>query len=481
MAIKTGKEYRQRVLKRKPKVYLGGNRLNSLMENPTTRSVIEANVQVYELAQRPEFQDVMTAKSHLSEDIINRNLHIHQCIDDLDKRAAMALLTAQKLGTCNYRCPGCDMLSAMASIAWEVDKKKKTEYYQRLMTYLEFLQKNDLVLSGATTDTKGDRSKRPSEQDPDMYVHIVDKKSDGIVVRGAKQHQSGAYAADETMVLTGLACHKGEEDYAIAFATPTGSPGMSYICQYNPYTAERENTDDLSYLGNPIYGQRETCLIIFDDVFVPWERVFLCGEIEYTQQLIARFAKMHRMNCGGACKVGFIDLIIGATALTAEYAGISKMPHVMDKITSMVNIRETVSACSLAAAFKGREEPQGSGVWLPDDAYSNAAKLNVSTGFWQVMALAADIAGGLVATMPHERELENPEIKQYAKKYLKAASSAEKRLRIAKFLQHWVAGLHGASTWHGSGSTQAQMITLYRITDFEEKKRLAKDLAGIKD
>jgi len=150
------------------------------------------------------------------------------------------------------------------------------------------------------TDPRGDRSKRPLEQDPDSYVHVVEKRADGIVVNGAKQHATGAYAADETLVLPGLSCREEEKDYAVAFVVPNGAEGMTYIAQYNPYSAEREVAQDVHSLGNPIYGQRETCLIVFDHVFVPWERVFMCGEAEYTQSLITRFAKTHRMNCGGA-------------------------------------------------------------------------------------------------------------------------------------------------------------------------------------
>jgi len=300
-------------------------------------------------------------------------------------------------------------------------------------------------------------------------------------VRGAKQHQSGAYAADETLILPGLACTKGEEDYAVAFAVPNGKPGITFISQYTPFSAERELAEDVAQLGNPIFGQRETSLMVFDDVFVPWERVFLCGEVDYTRDLIARFAKVHRMNCGGACKVGFADLIIGASRLMADYNGIAAAPHVMEKLTQMVAIRETSHACAIAAALKGREEPEGSGIWLPDDVYGNAAKLNTGHGFWELMKLAGDIAGGLAVTTPHEKDLENPETRGYVEKYLKAAVPAAQRLRLAKFLQNWVAGLHGVGTWHGAGPSQAQMLTLYRLTDFEAKSKMAKELAGLKD
>jgi len=204
----------------------------------------------------------------------------------------------------------------------------------------------------------------------------------------------------------------------------------------------------------------------------------MCGEIEYTQRLITRFAKTHRMNCGEACKVGFMDLIIGATQLIAEYHGISKTSHIVDKIIRMVQLSTTSLACAIAAAHRGKEEPIGSGVFMPDEAISNLEKLNTNDGFWEVTALAGDIAGGIAVTMPGERELENPEIGEYVSKFLKSSASAKKRMRMVKFLQNWVAGLHGVGTYQGAGPSQNQMLVLYRITDLEEKKKMADEVAN---
>jgi len=475
----TPQAYKERLSKLRPKVYIGGQKVQDILDHPVTKTLVEANAKVYELALDPQYEEIMTTTSPLIGEKINRSLNLCQNNHDLEMRAAMAVLTSQKLGTCNYRCPGCDVLNGLASTTWEIDKERRTEYHRRLKEFVSYLQKNDLAVSGGVTDAKGDRSKRPLDQDPDMYVHVVERRSDGIVVRGAKQHQSGAYVSDWTVVMPTMAYHKGEEDYAVAFAVPNGAEGISYICQYNAYSAERMQAQDIHELGNPVYGQRETSLIILDNVFIPWERVFMCGEVDFTQRAVARFAKMHRMNCGGACKVGFADLIIGATRLMAEYLGVERAAHVVDKLTEMVRISETSHACAIAAALKGREEPEGSGIYLPDDIYSNVAKLNTCYGFWDIMALAGDIAGGFVVTMPSERDLKNPEIKDYLEKYVKGKAPAEKRMRIARFLQNWVAGLHGVATWQGAGSAQAQKLTLYRLFDFEGRKNLAQELAGL--
>ena len=479
MAIKTENEYRERVAKLKPKLFMGGKRVENLMEHPVTRGVIDATARVYELTMDPEHTDVMTAESHLTGEPISRALHIHQSKEDLFKRLDMARLSSQKLGTCNYRCPGNEMLPSLAATTWEIDYDKGTQYHGRFNDYMRYVQEHDLVVSGSVTDPKGDRSKRPMEQDPDLYIRVVEKRADGIIVNGAKQHATGAYAADETLVLPGITSRAGEEDYAVAFVVPNGAPGVIYIGQYNPFSAERECETDIRFLGNPAYGQRETCLVVFDHVFVPWDRVFMCGEVDYTQKFITRFAKTHRMNCGGACKVGFMDLIIGAAKLMAEYNGLSDASHIAQKITRMLQLNDTSLACATAAAYFGKEEPEGSGVFMPDETMGNIAKLNTNDGFWEVLALAGDISGGIPATMPSEKELENPEVKEYVAKYLKAAAPAEKRMRISRFLQNWVAGLHGLGTYQGSGPSQSQYVSIYRVADLESKKQMALDLANM--
>lgn len=478
--MKTAKEYLDSVKNLNPRIFLGGRQVK-LMENPTTMTVVNANARVYELGEDPQYDDIMNAYSPLTGGKVSRNLHIAGSIQDLERRAEMATLTSQMLGTCNYRCVGADTLNALAGVTWEMDRDLGTDYHKKLLGHLKYLQENDLAVSGGVTDAKGERSKRPGQQeDPDVYVHVVEKNDRGIVVRGAKVSQSGAIGCHETIVIPTMGMKEGEEKFAVAFAVPNGAPGLTYICQYTPFTAERELVDP-KYLGNPIYGQRETSIMVFDNVFIPWERVFLCGETKYCGRLIARFAKTHRMNCGGACKVGFADVIIGAAQLLAEYSGVQKAPHIVDKITDMIRISETARACTVAAALKGREEPGGSGFYMPDDVYGNAAKLTIADGFWDIMKWAGDIGGGLAVTMPSELELENPETAEYVRKFLKTGAPVEARLRMGKFIQNWCAGLHGAGTWHGAGSPMAQKMALYGLTDLEKKKALAKSLAGLKD
>jgi len=478
MAIKTAQQYLESLEKLSPRVYLGGKRIENILDNPTTKSMIEATARSFEMASDPQYKDVLVTRSHLTSREINRATHINRSVADLEKRVEMAVVMAQELGTCYYRCGASNALTHLASVTWEMDRKSGTDYHSRFNEYLRFVQDNDLVLSIGVNDPKGIRTKRVKEQDPDMALRKVEERDDGIVVRGAKLHQTGAVTAHEHLILPGSVYNRGEEEYALAFAVPNGEKGITYICQYNPYTVEREHEDDIHQIGNPRYGQRETAMVIFDDVFIPWERVFMCGEVEFTVKLRDASARLHS-TCEAACKAGWLDLMIGAAQLSAEFSGLEDVPHIQLDIADMIKVREICHALAVAAVARAAEEPQGSGAFLPDITFARMGIIYSSYGFWEAIEKATDISGGLVITMPSEKELLNPETSEYVKKYLKSAAPAEKRLRITKFLQNWVCGFHGAATWQGGGVPYSSLMAVYNSADLEHKKYLAEKLAGL--
>jgi 4-hydroxybutyryl-CoA dehydratase/vinylacetyl-CoA-Delta-isomerase len=478
MAIRTAQQYRESLKKLAPRAYLGGKRIKSILQSPTAISIMEGTARSYEMSNDPLYKDTLTTKSHLTSKRISRATRINRSVGDLEKRVEMAVLMGQELGTCYYRCGASNALTHLASVTWEMDRKLGTDYSKRFDEYLRFVQDSDLVLSIGVNDPKGIRTKGVSEQDPDMALRVVERKDGGIVVRGAKLHQTGAVASHEHLILPGSSYSKGEEDYAIAFAVPNGAKGITYICQYNPYTAERECEDDLSQIGNPRYGQRETAMVIFDDVFIPEDRIFLCGEAEFTARLRDASARLHS-TCEAACKAGWLDLMIGAARLSAEYSGLEDVPHIQMDLASMIKVREICYALAVAAVARAKEEPLGSGVFLPDITFARMALVYCSYGFWEAIEKATDVAGGLVITMPSEQELTNPETSEYVKKYLKSAAPAEKRLRISKFLQNWVCGLHGAATWVGGGVPYGALMAAYNSADWAQKKGLAARLAGL--
>jgi 4-hydroxybutyryl-CoA dehydratase/vinylacetyl-CoA-Delta-isomerase len=483
MPLMTPEQFEESLRLLKPRVFMNGKRVENILENPNTRTVVEANKASYKWALDPASRDIMTAYSPLINDTVNRYTYVSRSVEDLIRKAEAGTFTSENLGTCIYRCVGYDCFHSLWSTTWEMDRDLGTSYHPRFLEYLKMVQTRDLSVAGALTEPRGPRSKRAMDwPDPFLSVKVVDKNDKGIVVKGAKINISGGFASHEIVVLPQSAHSAREADYAVAFATPPDAPGITFVCQYSPYSAERDQADDIEELGNPLFGQRETSMIVFDDVFVPWERVFHCGEYKYSGEFVTRFARTHRMTCGGTCKVGFMNQIIGSAKLIQEYKGLQDVPHINEELAEMVALRETCRSCGLAAAYKGSEEPAGSGVFLPDELMGNVSKLNVCNAFWRVMALAGDIGGGLIVTLPSLKELDNPETKAYMEEYYSFGGDepAENVMKVHKHLQNWTAGLHGVGTWHGAGPVQAQKIMLQRVINYDHEKALVKKTLNLK-
>lgn len=477
--IGTAEQYRERMKALKPKAFVGGEEITDLLSDPNTRPIINTVAKTYELASDPRFQDVMTAESPLTGERVSRLNHVAGSIQDLERRLELTRLMTQSTGTCCGRCGGCSGLNTLAATTYAMKRDGIGEYYGRFIDFLKWVHQHDLSCSAATTSVKGDRSKSPTEQDPDLYLRVVENRKDGIVLRGAKAHQTSAIGVDEMIVYPSL-FEEGEEDYAVACAVPNSSEGLTYFLQYNSEDAERRASDDISTLGNPLYGGRPTMLVVYEDVFVPWERVFMCGEVEYTNVVSTAARRTHVYN-EGPCKAGFGDLILGASVFLAESNGVEEQPHIVEDLVKIIAANETTYASAVVAARNGSEIPADSGIFFADERFSVLSKLNANEGFYEVMKAAADVAGGLLVTMPSEKELTNPRNKALLRKYLKGRSDipTEDRMRMFKFLNNYVASPHAAQAWIGGGAPYHLRMALYNDTDLEEKKSMAEALAFI--
>lgn len=483
MALMTRDDYITSLSKMKKRAFIMGQEVGNLVEHPLVRPSLNACAMTYELAQDPAYADQMLATSNLSDQQVNRFTHLHQNTSDLEAKVKMQRLLGQKTGCCFQRCVGMDALNALDSVTYEMDQTFQTDYHARFRQYLSYVQGHDLVVDGAMTDPKGDRRLKPSKQaDPDLYVHIVDRKEDGIVVRGAKLHQTGALNSHEIIVMPTQTLSEEDRDYAIAFAIPADAEGILMVYGRQP-SDTRKLEDGQIDVGNQSFGGHEA-IIILDDVFVPWERVFMAGETAFSGSLVERFAGYHRQSYGG-CKTGMGDVLIGAAQSLAQYQGTEKASHIKDKLVEMIHLNETMYACGLACSMEGK--PTASGTYLVDLMLANVCKLNVTRFPYEIARLAQDISGGLLVTMPSEKDFDNSEVGPYLEKYLHSVDqySTEERRRMLRLVENLTLGPGAAAylteSMHGAGSPQAQRIMLARLADLEEKVRLAKKLAGIKE
>ena len=479
--MKTKAEYIESMRNMHFELYMFGERVTNLVDNPIVRPTIDCMAATYELAEKPEFEKIMTATSNLTGKRINRFCHIHQSIDDLVNKSKMGRMLGAYTGSCFQRCVGTDALNALSIVTYDIDQKYGTKYNKRFLKYLRYIQDEDLVCCGAMTDAKGDRSLRPADQaDPDQHLHAVEEKPNGIVVRGAKLHQTGAVNSHEIITMPTRAMREEDKDYAISFALPSDTEGIIYI--YGRQSCDTRKTEGGNMdVGNILYGGQE-CMVVFDDVFVPWERVFMYKEWDFTFDLVEKFASYHRHSY--ACKSGIGDVLIGAAQLIAEYQGTPKATHVRDKIIDMIQLNETMISCSLACAYEGHREP--SGTYFVNTLLANVAKLNVTKFPYEIARLAQDIAGGGVVTMPSEKDLRHPDIGKYVAKYLKGAEGVpvENRIRIMRLIENLTMGLGAVcyltESMHGAGSPMAQKIMIGRRANIDRMKKAAKRLCGIK-
>lgn len=482
--MKTAVEYIESLRRLKLNVYMFGEKVENPVDNPVIRPSVNSVAKTYELADDPRYEELMTATSSLTGKRINRFTHLHQSADDLVKKVKMQRLLGQKTASCFQRCVGFDAFNAVDSTTYEMDSALGTDYNKKFRQFLQYIQNEDLVCDGAMTDPKGDRSLRPSQQaDPDLFLRIVSREKGGIIVRGAKCHQTGAINSHEILVMPTIALN-GEEDkdYAVCFAVPSDSEGITYI--YGRQASDTRKLEGDSFdVGNCRFGGHEA-LVVFDDVFVPWERIFMCGEYNYAGVLVERFAGYHRQSYGG-CKVGVGDVLIGAAAQVAQYNGAAKASHVKDKLIEMVHLNETLYACGIACSSQG--SCTSSGTYLIDLMLANVCKQNVTRFPYEIARLAEDIAGGLMVTMPSEKDFRHPEIGKYVEKYLKGVADVptEHRLRMLRVIENLTIGAaavaYRTESMHGAGSPQAQRIMISRQANMEEKKRLARVLAGIEE
>jgi len=477
MALKTVGQYYDSLRQMSPTAYILGEKVTNVIDHPLIKGQVAAVAQTYELAQDSEYKQRLVAESKLIGSEVNRFVKLYESVDDLLVKVKTLKFLSQRIATCYMRCTGMDALNAAGVVTYEVDRKYDTNYHERLLKYLKYVQENDLAVWSGVTDVKGDRSLRPSAQaDPDMYLHIVDKTKDGIIVRGAKAHQSGSLCAHQGLILPTREMRESDRDYAVCFALPSDAKGVIHV--YGRGTLEDRAMEGID-LGNVEFSK--FCpLVIFDNVFVPWDRVFLCGEYEFAGQLVRTFGDYHRHSHGG-CKSGVGDVLIGAAAAIAEYNGVANASHINAKLVEMIKTCQTMYGCSLAASVEAKKS--NSGVYLVDGVLANTSKLYKGKEYHEVSRLMIEIAGGLAADLPSDKDLHNPEIGHFIEKYLKGIANVptEYRMRMFRLIEKLAFESRDiVSNIHGGGSPEAHRITLLRDTDLEAKKKLAKRLAGIK-
>lgn len=478
MALKTVEQYRESLKDLHPTAYILGEKVENVHEHPLIKHMTAAVAKTYEMENDPEGKRYLVAESDLIGEEVSRFVKFYKSPDDLLAKVRMLKFLAQRIGGCYMRCTGMDAINAVGIEAYNCDQKYGTNYWERLLDFVKLVQKNDFVVFSGVTDVKGDRSLRPSQQkDPDMYLHVVDRNSDGIVVRGAKIHQTGSLCSHWGLIVPTREMREPDKDYAVCFALPSDTEGMIHV--YGRGTLEARPLQGCD-LGNVEFSKFAP-MIIFKDVFVPWERVFLCGEYEFAGEMVRNFGNYHRHSHGG-CKCGVGDVLIGAAAVAADYNGLPRVSHINNKFAEMLKVTEAIYGCSVAASIESTQTP--SSIYNVDPVLSNTSKLYEGKELAEVVRMMIEIAGGMVADIPSDKDFAHPEIGPLLHKYLKGIESVstEDRVRIFRLIEKLAFESRDiVSNIHGAGSPETHRMTILRNANIEAKKKLAKNLAGIKE
>lgn len=477
MPLRTPAQYRAS-LRDGRRVFFRGQQVADVTEHPVIKTAIEHAAIDYAMSESAEYRDLALVEQEGG--VCSRYYALPETAEDLLQRSRL-IEEATRLGgtlVTLIKEIGSDALFGLRMVCHEVDRRASTEYSERVRDFHTRCRDQDLALAVAQTDVKGDRSLGPAEQEhPDYYVRIVDKRPDGIVVRGAKVHTSVSVNANEIIVLPTRNLTEADADYAVAFAVPANAPGLTMLV--SPYGDGKKESFE-----RPISSRHKMMetLTIFEDVLVPWERVFLCGEWQAAGPLARAFVEYHRFTAI-SYKLPLVDALVGSAYLMAELNGIAQASHVREKITWLVCYAETLRQLTHMAAYGCKAVEPGQVV--PDPMIVNITKLHFASNYHQAVAYVQDIAGGLLVTGPGAEDWENPELRPYLERYFggKKGVSAETRLRAMNMVSDLTAsdfgGYQEVLAIHAEGSIEAEKLTIFRSYDAESAVAYARELAGL--
>ena len=477
--MRTAQEYRESLQRMRPNVYKFGELIRDVTAHPATRRAVEGHAQIFDAAKNAEYQEILTTLSSITGERVSRYLSVIGSAEDMVMNVRMKRLMFNLTGTCTGgRCVGFNAINSMWATTYDMDHELGTDYHARIRKWLANAQKEDIALAGALTDPKGERSKRPLEQkDPDMFLRMTAKESDGgIVVNGAKVMIAGAAEANEVFVLPGMGYKEGEGEYAVSFVIPRDSQGLTVVEARHP----SDGRDMESGFDNPVErGGITQGYLLFQDVYVPSDRVFMAGEWKHSLKAVLNFVAPYRSAIGG-CVAGQGDVMVGAAALMARANGLSEKVF-RDKLVQMTVNNETTFGMGIAASVMGKLHP--SGVWIPDAKLANVNKVHVATLPYETKRLAQDIAGGIAETgcLPSAQDIGSPVYGGLLRKYLKAGTDGEARARVARLVEWLTIGEGVPGCMHGGGSPDGAKLMINALAEIEANIKLARRVADIKE
>ncbi|MHA2006632.1 MAG: 4-hydroxyphenylacetate 3-hydroxylase N-terminal domain-containing protein [Promethearchaeota archaeon] len=479
MGIKTREHYIKALRNMSPNIYKFGDLIEDVTTHPATKRVVESHAMNFDASNDQKLEKLYTTTSIFNGEKIHRWNSMMQTSDDLIANMKLKRQNFRRAGTCTGGvCVGWNAFNVMWAITQEMDKEKGTKFQARLKNWILHAQEQGLVVAGALTDAKGDRSLKPSNQpNLDVNLRIIDVQKEGIIIRGAKLMIAGTAASQEIFVLPGGTYRETDKDFALACVIPRDIDGLTIIEATHP--SDRRDLEDYSRFEVPNTGITQG-LLFFEDVYVPNDRVFMCGDYEYTSKLIQYFTANYRA-CIGACVSGQGDVMIGTSILMARANGLSSKTF-MNKLVEMSLNNQITYGLGAGACAIGTKH--SSGAFFADSQTAHTNKVMVATLPYETKRLTQEIGGGIVETgcMPSYKDFKNPKYGEMLNKYYKAGTcSTETRIKIARLSEWLTIGGGVPGCMHGGGSPDGAKLVVRFTTPFEEYADYAKKIMNIEE
>ena len=478
MSLMSKEQFQDSIRARKPmNIWFLGEKIEDPTTFPPLSASFNAISKVYELQNNPQWADLVTVKSHLTGEPVSIYNAPLQSAEDANRKTRAARALAEVIGCCTHRCTGSEAFAGLGPATYDMDHDLGTNYFERFMRFLEYVQKNDYSCTVTVTDIKGLRTLPPHKQpNRDNYVHVDEIRDDGIVISGYKANQTGILFSHEVILVPTTSMTPEDKDFAVSCAVPADAPGITYVLGRTPQDKRFfEVGGDIEGIDlGKCYADHQA-FVYFDKVFVPNERVFMCGETKYVGRLLSYFTAVHRLTAGG-CKAGGCTALAGAASLIADMIGVQKAGHIRTKLTEMVMTAETVYGLSLASGVEGFEHP--SGFWIPNPLMSHTCKYTCTKYPFEAMRVARDIIAGTGETAPSEIDMRNPVIGKLCQDEFNPGNpdyDAFDRLRATRFIEHMVRGSNwSAMALHGGGNQEASTVMARSFTDWNHLQNIVK-------
>lgn len=478
--IRTGESYRESIRDGR-QVWIDGEKVEDVPSHPVFKPIVDIRARMYDMAHQPNYQALMTYEDTSNGERNNMFYKPPKTRQDWQDKRDGVDAVMREIGGVVTRV-GDETIGEVWSLydGQEMLNAVDPRFSENIQRHVEHALRRDPFHVSANTDPKGDRSKRPQEQDPDMLLHLVKETDQGIIVRGAKFETAAAYA-NQAFVKPTIANWGNDtlSDYAVGFIADMAAPGLKHICRSG--FAGRGDIRD--YPLSNRFDEVDT-LLVFDNVLIPWENVLF---YRHTQAATFIRATLHRYSAFPYTQriLTYADLMIGTALYNLKQTGLEQIPVVQEKLAKLAVYREGIHAHLTAAIALAESSPGG--LLMPNQSLLYAGRVHALTHLPEMMHITRELCGGQICVTPDSAAFESSETGPWLEKFYTVNDDwiAEDRRKLLAFARDLLnsdyAGHRLTFALFAQSPPYANLAAVYRNFDFEGPLAFVRQAAGLSD